>query len=164
MKKIIAALFAAMVSTAVFAQSPIEDVTGRFEIETIEAQVKYTHKINTNYGGNIAKFVDEYETLRDAGARVELRGTCVSACTLMLGIFNREDICAGPMARWAFHSASQPTALGSIFSYEGTRFIWQMYPDDVREKLIEKGWDGEKDTPHPELIYFKGTDFVRPCN
>lgn len=137
----------------------LPSVQGEFDVSGMTGQ-QYRHKINTSYGGVISKFIAEFEELRDAGARIELRGTCVSACTLMLGIFKREDICAGPLARWAFHSAS----LNGEFNYEGSRFIFGMYPDDIQAKLRAKGWDGDEDKPHPELVYFKGTDLVRACD
>jgi hypothetical protein len=56
--------------------------------------------IKNDLGGPVAERVAQIERLRSAGARVEIRGTCTSACTMFLGLPNA---CVDPSARLGFH-------------------------------------------------------------
>jgi hypothetical protein len=154
--KIIATILAMVMSSSAFAMD-VSNVSGKVDMSAVYAQ----HKVWTDYGGSISEYIKKYEDIADKKAKVEIRGTCISACTLVLGTVPREDICVGPNARWAFHSAH--FGMGQ-FASEGTRLIWEIYPEDVQEALKARGWDGSVPEEHPDLIYFKGTDFAKPCD
>lgn len=123
-------------------------------------------KISRHYGGVVTEYIDEYAKLRDAGVDVEVVDFCISACTLTLGLIESERLCAYPKAIFGFHSAWQQRSAMSPpeFAKEATRLIWNLYPEKVQEVLKARGWDGDGDVAHPEIIYVKASDLgVRAC-
>lgn len=56
--------------------------------------------IHYDMGGSVEQRIHEVERLRASGAWVRIEGTCVSACTLYLGLANS---CVAPNARLGFH-------------------------------------------------------------
>ncbi|MFD2174390.1 hypothetical protein [Rhodobacter lacus] len=60
--------------------------------------------IKSDIGGYLAARRQEIERLRASGQRVELRGTCISACTMYLGLPNA---CVAPRAVFGFHGPSR---------------------------------------------------------
>jgi hypothetical protein len=156
LKKFLAALLLSIALPA--AAADFSGVSGSADFSQVYAQ----HRIDTDYGGRIDQYIEKYEAIRDKRGKVQIRGTCISACTLVLATVPYQDVCVGEYAKFAFHSAHN--GFGG-FAQEGTRLIWNMYPEWVKTKLRARGWDGEGDTAeHPNLIYFEGTDFYPPCN
>jgi hypothetical protein len=115
-------------------------------------------RVGTDYGGALDAYIERYETLRAYGRKVRFDGLCISGCTLGLGLLPRDQMCATPFAKFAFHSAWVMTLEGPAFRKEGTRIEWNIFPAKLRELLIERGWDGDGDKPHPELIYIDGAE------
>lgn len=112
--------------------------------------------VGTNPGGSVLEFIEEYDDLRRSGRHVIIDGMCISACTLVVGLIPADRICVTPFAQLAFHSAYIPGPFGSQrHSSEGTRLVWQIYPERIRELLRERGWDGSeaKTNKHPDLLY-----------
>src|ERR1700745_332237 len=64
-----------------------------------------TVRIANDTGGQIGPYLAKYRALRSSGERVEIDGTCASACTMLLGIIPRNRICITPRASLVFHSA-----------------------------------------------------------
>src|SRR6201993_5619925 len=64
-----------------------------------------TVRIANDTGGQIGPYLAKYRALRASGERVEIDGTCASACTMLLGIIPRNRICVTSRARLVFHSA-----------------------------------------------------------
>lgn len=60
--------------------------------------------IRSDRGGYLGKRRAEIARLRASGQRVELRGTCLSACTLYLSLPNA---CIAPKASFGFHGPSK---------------------------------------------------------
>lgn len=72
------------------------------------AQMRPTHigtirVVRADPGGLIATREREVQRLRASGDRVELRGTCNSACTMYLGL---DNICVHRRASFGFHGPS----------------------------------------------------------
>lgn len=143
-------LFAALVTAALAAASYVGG--------TAYIEANRPHIVGTNPGGVILEFITDYDELRRSGRLVIIDGLCVSACTLVVGLIPHERICVTPFARLAFHSAWVNTMAGPRFSREGTRLIWQLYPERIREILRERGWDGGE---HPSLIYIESEDLQK---
>src|SRR6476646_5000904 len=61
--------------------------------------------ITRGMGGRISDHRTTFEGYFRAGAKVELRGPCYSACTLITGCLERENLCIAPGAFLAFHAA-----------------------------------------------------------
>ncbi|SOB94056.1 hypothetical protein [Rhodobacter maris] len=60
--------------------------------------------IHSDIGGYLSARRQEIERLRATGRRVELRGTCISACTMYLGL---PHVCVSPQAVFGFHGPSR---------------------------------------------------------
>ena len=56
--------------------------------------------IRYDMGGSVEQRIHEVEKLRANGTWVRIEGTCISACTLYLGLTNS---CVAPTARLGFH-------------------------------------------------------------
>lgn len=72
-------------------------------VERAEAQARPL-VIRSDPGGLLGVRSKEIRRLRASGARVELRGTCNSACTLYLGLAN---VCVDRRASFGFHGPSR---------------------------------------------------------
>lgn len=122
------------------------------------------HIISADFGGSLGVYLEDYATIRHTGKEVRIEDVCISACTMVLGLIPLNRVCADKRALFAFHSAWVMGPFGPVFSREGTRLVWNIYPENVREELKARGWDGEGTVGHPELIYVPATRFVRECN
>ena len=67
-----------------------------------------TMLIGDDVGGRIGTYVEQYSAVRASGERVVIDGTCLSACTLVLGIVPRSRICVTRRAALGFHAAWMP--------------------------------------------------------
>jgi hypothetical protein len=76
------------------------------------AAASATVRIYDDPGGQIGGYLAKYEAIRDAGEPVVIDGACASACTLLLGVVPRNQICVTSRAVFAFHSAWNTTPDG----------------------------------------------------
>ena len=110
-------------------------------------------------GGSIVDFINKYEDYAKSRTPVVVKGECISACTLMLGVLNPAQVCVSPNAMFAFHSATN--GVGGDFSEVGTQVGWYLYPTWVRVLLTKLGLG--PNIEHPELVWLPGTTFYRLC-
>jgi hypothetical protein len=129
-----------------------------------------TLRITFDGGGRITDYIERYSALRLSGGRVVIDGLCISACTIVTALLPPERVCVTSYAQLAFHSAAQinPMTGERAHSSEGTRLVWNLYPETLRALLRAKSWDGEdaKANEHPDLIYVAGDELrtiIRPC-
>lgn len=120
--------------------------------------------ISADFGGSIGDYIEQYAEIRHDKVLVRIEDVCISACTMVLGLIPADRVCADKRAKFGFHSAWFMGPLGPVFSREGTRLVWNIYPENVREELKKRGWDGEGEKPHPDLLYVDATTFVRQCD
>jgi hypothetical protein len=113
-----------------------------------------TVRISDDHGGQIGDYLNKYHALRETGDRVEIDGTCASACTMLLGVIPRNRICVTPRAVLAFHSAWTPTSEGEQISNAGNYYLWSNYPANVRKWIIEHGG------LHARIIYLSGAELA----
>jgi len=111
-------------------------------------------RISDDRGGQIGDYLDKYHALRESGDRVEIDGTCASACTMLLGVIPRNRICVTPRAVLAFHSAWTPTSEGEQISSAGNYYLWSNYPPAVRKWIIQHGG------LHERIIYLSGPELA----
>ena len=112
-------------------------------------------RIAEDRGGQIGPYLQQFAMIRDSGSRVVIDGTCLSACTLVLGTVPKERICVTSRANLGFHAAWNMGLGGrAIYSEEGTRLLWEIYPNQVRSWIRRKG--GLK----PQMIYLKGKELA----
>lgn len=121
--------------------------------------------ITSDFGGGVIDYIQKYNKIRQDGSKVRIDDLCMSACTMLTGLVPDYNVCVSPYAILAFHSAWVMSFAGPMHSKEGTSLLWNIYPEKVQQKLKERGWDGTDGiNPHPEFIYFKGTDFYPLCD
>jgi hypothetical protein len=111
-------------------------------------------RITDDRGGQIGEYLSKYHALREKGDRVEIDGTCASACTMLLGVIPRNRICVTPRAVLAFHSAWTPTSEGEQISSAGNYYLWSNYPAAVRKWIIQHGG------LHTQIIYLSGPELA----
>jgi hypothetical protein len=111
-------------------------------------------RITDDRGGQIGEYLSKYRALREKGDRVEIDGTCASACTMLLGVIPRNRICVTPRAVLAFHSAWTPTSEGEQISSAGNYYLWSNYPSAVRKWIIQHGG------LHTQIIYLSGSELA----
>ncbi len=111
-------------------------------------------RITDDRGGQIGEYLTKYHALRENGDRIEIDGTCASACTMLLGVIPRSRICVTPRAVLAFHSAWTPTSEGEQISSAGNYYLWSNYPAAVRKWIIQHGG------LHTRIIYLSGPELT----
>lgn len=88
--------------------------------------------VTNDLGGVLTDYMASVEKLRRNGTPVVIRGTCVSACTLYLGLPNA---CVARNARLGFHGPSSPFPGIPLPPNQFERVSRQMatyYPADIR--------------------------------
>jgi hypothetical protein len=110
-------------------------------------------RIGGDRGGQIGPYLSQFATMRDSGQRVVVDGSCLSACTLVLGTVPRERICVTRRANFGFHAAWNVAPSGAaVFSAEGTQLLWDVYPAPVRQWITRHGG------LTPRMIYLRGRE------
>jgi hypothetical protein len=113
-------------------------------------------RISDDRGGRIGAYMETFATLRSSGETVIIDGPCLSACTLVLGMLSRNQVCVTPRARLGFHAAWQPGFFGQRnHSDMGTQVLMQIYPPKVRNWLRRKGGLSRR------MIYMQGKELSR---
>lgn len=114
-----------------------------------------TMRIGDDVGGRIGAYVDQYAAVRNSGERVVIDGTCLSACTLVLGIVPRNRICVTRRATLGFHAAWMPGPAGKpVPSAVGTQALWDIYPTHVKRWLSSRGGLSAK------MVYLRGRELM----
>lgn len=114
-----------------------------------------TMRISGDRGGLIVSYAERFARARASGEPVVIDGSCLSACTLLLGIVPRNQVCATSRAVLGFHAAWRPTGTGSITdSPVATQAMYDIYPSDVRSWIDRRGGL----TPH--MIYLQGRELA----
>lgn len=99
-----------------------------------------TVRIADDRGGQIGNYLEAFATLRNSGETVVIDGTCLSACTLILGMLDRDQVCVTRRARLGFHAAWRPDRHGRpIRSSMGTQVLMEVYPPKVRHWIQRRG-------------------------
>jgi hypothetical protein len=116
--------------------------------------------IANDLGGDVIAYVRGWQYIATLESPVEIRGYCLSACTLVLGLVPADRVCVGEDAFFGFHSVS--------INYrghteEGTRYLWSYYPPHVQEEVRSRGWDGGAGKRSSGMFIVKGTTFFPLC-
>jgi hypothetical protein len=117
--------------------------------------------ISDDIGGKMQDYMTRFRQVRDAGEAVIINGTCVSACTMVLGLVPSDRICATPNAVLGFHAAWTFDNSGKrVVSASGTQDLIKTYPAPVR------AWIAQHGGLTPKMMYLRGRDLaaiVAPC-
>ena len=118
--------------------------------------------ISDDIGGKMRDYTTRFRQVRDSGEPVVISGTCVSACTMVLGLVPSDRICATPNAVLGFHAAWMFDESGKrVVSASGTQDLMETYPASVRAWIARHGGLTRK------MMYLRGRDLaaiVAPCN
>jgi hypothetical protein len=121
-----------------------------------------TITISDDIGGKMRDYTTRFRQVRDSGEPVVISGTCVSACTMVLGLVPIDRICATPNAVLGFHAAWMFDDSGKrVVSASGTQDLMDTYPATVRAWIARHGGLTRK------MMYLRGRDLaaiVAPCN
>jgi hypothetical protein len=97
-------------------------------------------RIRADMGGQIKSYLQKYAAVRDGGERLVVDGTCMSACTLALGLVPRDRICVTRKAVLGFHAAWDPSDDGrQLHSEGGTALMMSIYPAEIRTWIERRG-------------------------
>jgi hypothetical protein len=120
-----------------------------------------TIRLANDPGGLIQAYQARFAHARATGERIVIDGSCLSACTLAIGMVPREQICATPRAVLGFHAAWQPTPFGGkAVSFPATQHMMNIYPTEVQ------AWIGRHGGLTPHMIFLKGqelAEYVPTC-
>jgi hypothetical protein len=97
-------------------------------------------RITSSPGGQIGPFLDLFDALRQSGEQVIIDGPCYSACTLVLSVLPREQICVTRRAVLGFHGARSLTPRGRLRAEpQASRLVLSTYPPPVRHWIQRHG-------------------------
>src|SRR5947209_8675894 len=118
--------------------------------------------ISDDIGGKVQDYTAHFRQVRDSGEPVVIAGTCVSACTMVLGLVPSDRVCATHNAVLGFHAAWMFDNSGKrVVSASGTQDLMNTYPAPVR------AWIARHGGLTPKMMYLRGRDLaaiVAPCN
>jgi len=87
--------------------------------------------INDNPGGNPYEHWELYQHYGRMNSKVEVRGDCTSACTLIVGAIDKSKICFGPNGELHFHQG-RDTRWPDNPVPEMTQWMFDRYPSDIQ--------------------------------
>jgi hypothetical protein len=112
-----------------------------------------------NPGGNPGTFWTLFQHYARMNTKVEVRGDCMSACTLIVGAIDKSKLCFGPNGKLHFHQGWSPSDDNSVsVSPETTQWTFDRYPSDIQhwigkaENLPAEGFS----TLHAEDLWKMG--------
>jgi hypothetical protein len=114
-----------------------------------------TIRITSDRGGRIIDYAERFIRARAAGEQVIIDGTCLSACTLVVGMLPHDKVCATSRAVLGFHAAWRPTARGGRrSSAPATRAMMDVYPANLRD------WIDHRGGLTPRMIFLRGRELA----
>ena len=126
------------------------------------ASASATVIISDDIGGKMQDYTTRFRQVRDSGEPVIIAGTCVSACTMVLGLVPSDRICATHNAVLGFHAVWMFDNTGKrVVSASGTQDLMKTYPVPVRTWIAKHGG------LTPRMVYLRGRELaaiVAPCN
>jgi hypothetical protein len=114
-----------------------------------------TMRITSDRGGRIIDYAERFLQARASGEQVVIDGACLSACTLVVGMLPRDQVCVTPKAVLGFHAAWRPTANGGkTASQAATQVMMEVYPPELRS------WIGRRGGLTSRLILLEGRELA----
>jgi hypothetical protein len=107
-----------------------------FGVNSVSATIRIAH----DTGGPISRYLKNFAIIRSTGELVVVDGSCLSACTLVLGLIPHGKICATRRARFGFHVAWMQNMDGNLVpSPIGTQKLWSIYPASIQRWINQHG-------------------------
>lgn len=99
-----------------------------------------TMRITDDMGGLMTQYAARFAMVRESGERVVIDGPCFSACTMLLGMVPRQQVCVTPNAVLGFHAAWNFDDSGRrVTSVGATQALIDIYPHRIRSWLARRG-------------------------
>jgi hypothetical protein len=106
----------------------------------IVTSAQATMLIKDDLGGLMTQYASRFASVRDSGEKVVIDGPCYSACTMLLGMVPREQVCVTPNAVLGFHAAWNYDETGRrVTSASATQALIDIYPPHIRSWLARRG-------------------------
>ena len=122
-------------------------------VMTVPAQA--TVRITDDMGGLMTEYASRFASLRASGERVVIDGPCYSACTMLLGMLSRDQVCVTPNAVLGFHAAWNFDDAGHrVTSASATQALIDIYPPRIRSWLAKRGGLS------PHMKYLRGHELA----
>lgn len=111
-----------------------------FAVSSAQAQANRTPTpqnitINRDMGGSVYEYAWTVAKAAHNGSQVQIRGTCVSACTLYLAM-PKDQVCVTAGARFSFHL---PYGASRTANNRAADYMMRKYPQWVRNWIASKG-------------------------
>jgi hypothetical protein len=113
-----------------------------------------TIRLADDPGGLIAAYEHKFVRAKSSGERIVIDGSCLSACTLAVGLVPREQICVTPKAVLGFHAAWTPAPWGKAVSHPATHHMYSIYWPEL------KSWIDAHGGLTPHMIFLKGAELT----
>jgi len=114
-----------------------------------------TIRLAGDRGGLLIAYAERFSHARASGERVVIDGSCLSACTLAIGLLPRGQVCATSRAVLGFHAAWRPTGNGTIGpSPVATQAMFDAYPAEVQS------WINSRGGLTPRMLYLQGRELA----
>jgi len=85
-------------------------------------------------------YASRFSSMQQRGERVVIDGPCYSACTMLLGMLSRDQVCVTRKAVLGFHAAFNFDEAGHrVTNTTATRALMGIYPPEIRSWLARRG-------------------------
>jgi hypothetical protein len=112
-------------------------------------------RITDDMGGLMTEYASKFSSIRQSGEKVVVDGPCYSACTMLLGMLPRQQVCVTPNAVMGFHAAWNFDESGRrVTSAAATRALLDIYPAHVRSWIAQRGGLS------PKLKFMRGRELA----
>jgi hypothetical protein len=99
-----------------------------------------TVRITDDPGGLMSQYASRFANVRQTGEKVVIDGPCLSACTMLLGMLPRDQVCVTHNAVLGFHAAWNYDEAGRrVVSASGTQALIDIYPPTIRSWISRRG-------------------------
>src|SRR5215470_16789282 len=120
-----------------------------------------TVRIRDDLGGLMTQYASRFASVRQSGEKVIVDGQCYSACTMLLGMLPRGQVCVTQNAVFGFHAAWNYDDSGHrVTSASATQALIDIYPPSVRSWIARRGGLS------PHMKYLRGHELASiypPC-
>jgi hypothetical protein len=114
-----------------------------------------TMRISDDMGGLMTEYASRFAAVRESGEKVVIDGPCFSACTMLLGMLPRDQVCVTPRAVLGFHAAWNFDDTGRrVTSTSATRALYDIYPTRVRS------WISHRGGLSPQMKFLRGRELA----
>jgi hypothetical protein len=111
--------------------------------------------ISDDNGGKMSEYASHFQQVSESGEQVVIDGTCLSACTMVLGLVPRNRVCVTPNAVLGFHAAWQPDGNGGrVTSRPATSALLGTYPPAIR------AWIARRGGLTPQMMFLRGRELA----